>query len=278
MSAILHPTDFSETSRFAFEHALALALSMRGKLVLLHTGRRLGHSADWHKFPHVRETLARWGVIVPDLNQYELSTATGMSVVKIEEKGGDPAAAIEHYCRHNEIDLVVMATHARTGLGGLLRPSATRALAQTSRIPILVLREGMTGFAGEQGNIQIQHTLVPVASEPDPQIALDWVARLESLAGINCGRIEVLHAGNTPLEPPVIAPWPIASRFSSSLIEGAAEKVITAHARSRESGLIVMSRAGPSSLKERWIGSTSEQMMHVAPCPLLLVPEGKYAN
>jgi nucleotide-binding universal stress UspA family protein len=61
MAGILHATDFSEGAAAAFEHALALALDLGEDLTLLHAGAEAGRDVPWDRFPHVRETLARWG-------------------------------------------------------------------------------------------------------------------------------------------------------------------------------------------------------------------------
>jgi nucleotide-binding universal stress UspA family protein len=60
-----HPTDFSEASAEAFAHALALALANKQRLHLLHV-KRPEDEASWSSFPHVREALARWGIMAPN--------------------------------------------------------------------------------------------------------------------------------------------------------------------------------------------------------------------
>jgi hypothetical protein len=60
--SIVHPTDFSEASAGAFAHALRIALSAKAMLTLLHVAH--AHAAEeWTSFPHVRQTLAAWGLM-----------------------------------------------------------------------------------------------------------------------------------------------------------------------------------------------------------------------
>ncbi len=59
---IVHPTDFSEASAEAFAHALRIALAEKPTLTLLHVAEA-DEDSEWTKFPHVRETLARWGLM-----------------------------------------------------------------------------------------------------------------------------------------------------------------------------------------------------------------------
>ena len=58
---IIHPTDFSDASAEAFVHALRIALAAKARLYLLHVAS--GREDDVMDFPHVRETLARWGLM-----------------------------------------------------------------------------------------------------------------------------------------------------------------------------------------------------------------------
>ncbi len=59
---VAHLTDFSEASAEAFFHALALALAYKHRLYLLHV-KDPEREDDWSSFPHVREALARWGLV-----------------------------------------------------------------------------------------------------------------------------------------------------------------------------------------------------------------------
>lgn len=63
VESIFHPSDFSEASELAFAHALTVALLMKCELSILHAGR--GNAEDWFRFPSVRKTLERWGVLAP---------------------------------------------------------------------------------------------------------------------------------------------------------------------------------------------------------------------
>jgi len=60
--SIVHPTDFSDASADAFAHALRIALTAKAKLYILHVAMAPADE-DWMSCPHVRETLARWGIL-----------------------------------------------------------------------------------------------------------------------------------------------------------------------------------------------------------------------
>ncbi len=63
---ILHPSDFSKSSRVAFAHALKIALQSKAELELVHVQRHnIGSQKDvhWTDFPGVRATLERWKIL-----------------------------------------------------------------------------------------------------------------------------------------------------------------------------------------------------------------------
>jgi len=62
IQSIAHPTDFSPEGQAAFEHALYLALANRCRLDLLHVHDPRADD-EWDRFPHVRKTLQRWGLL-----------------------------------------------------------------------------------------------------------------------------------------------------------------------------------------------------------------------
>jgi nucleotide-binding universal stress UspA family protein len=62
---IVHPSDFSRSSRVAFAHALKIALRSNAELEIVHVERhKVGSDRDvhWTEFPGVRATLARFGI------------------------------------------------------------------------------------------------------------------------------------------------------------------------------------------------------------------------
>jgi nucleotide-binding universal stress UspA family protein len=65
IESILHPTDFSEGSMVAFNHALKLALLASSEITLLHVSPDTD-SSSWSDFPGVRETLERWELLPAD--------------------------------------------------------------------------------------------------------------------------------------------------------------------------------------------------------------------
>lgn len=275
MINILHPTDFSHASYIAFKHALRLALSVRGRLTIMHVTSAESQDADWSRFPQIRELLSHWGVVAANIDASDLTEQTGLEVRKIEASG-NVEEVIGDYLRPHAIDFLVLATHGRTGLSAMLQPSVSRKLARAGRIPVLFVPEGTPGFVNSDGGFRIATVLVPVDNDPDPQLAIDWVSRFESWTNARIRSVLALHVGEAPLSPPVHPPHLAGGTFLNLEVTGDPLAQISQAAERHQPDLIVMSMAGPSSLKERWIGSTTERTVLQAPCPVLVVPEGSY--
>lgn len=144
---ILVPHDGSDLSDEAADHAIALARSVKSKLTLLHV---VAH----------RHVVLDEGVsskLVQKLEgEYEAAAKKNAEerIAKVTaraKKGGveseskvivadDPYKEIINQARSLGCDLIVMASHGRRGLEGLLLGSETVKVLTHSRTPVLVVR------------------------------------------------------------------------------------------------------------------------------------------
>jgi nucleotide-binding universal stress UspA family protein len=62
--------------------------------------------------------------------------------VRTAVRGGTPYEVILDYVDANDVDLVVMGTHGRTGLDRYLLGSVTEKVVRTSDVPVLTVRGG----------------------------------------------------------------------------------------------------------------------------------------
>jgi len=276
MATILHPTDFGETSRSAFEHALCLAFVGQHKLILLHVETGTPDNASWAQFPHIRETLVSWNFIAAEMSQAELTKSTGMSVQKITAFGSDPAGATVHFLNRHAADLVIVGTHGRTGLNAWLHKSIALRLADAVLQPVLFVREGISGLVGPSTGKDQVCVLVPVDKEPDPQLAIDYVSQLNEEWNIPVGATLALHVGKEPLSPPVVFDKHENIRHEMHQVAGNPEQEIVNSVHRKDVDLIIMTRAGPDRLLEKFLGSTTEQVIQNADCPVLVLRAPEY--
>ncbi|MEY2562746.1 MAG: hypothetical protein QOH88_939 [Verrucomicrobiota bacterium] len=144
---VVHPSDFSEASRKAFAYALKTALIAKGKLSLIHETEDERH--DWSEFPHVRETLARWGILPAD-SPPEALEHLGIDIAKIIGTGSDPVAGVLSYLQEHGADLIVLATQHH-GFDWLRRSVAEPVARKSGEMTLFVPATGRSFVSGRMG-------------------------------------------------------------------------------------------------------------------------------
>jgi universal stress protein A len=139
---ILLPTDFSKYSAAATTYACELATKFDAELHLLHTLEthlastpNFGFGLDLPKYVSESKAAAEKslaGVLDP-------KSAEGRNVVKAMVEGS-PKVEIIKYAREHNIDLIVLATHGRTGLAHVLMGSVAESVVRTAPCPVLTVR------------------------------------------------------------------------------------------------------------------------------------------
>ena len=142
LQKILLPTDFSNHSATATKYACELATKFDAELYLLHTLE--AHLASTPEFgmglalpKHMNESRAAAekslaGVLDPKWS------AGGKVVHAVVQ--GLPQVEIVRYARNLEIDLIVLATHGRTGLAHVIMGSVAETVVRTAPCPVLIVR------------------------------------------------------------------------------------------------------------------------------------------
>jgi len=267
---IFHPSDFSEGSEVAFVHALKFALLARARLSMLHvtteSQEKVGH------FPRVRETLERWGVIPPDSSKDAVSEL-GVDVRKVVEKRGEPVPAVLSYLKRHPADLIVLATHQYRGRERWLKRSVGEPIARGSRQMTLFIPHGVAGFVSrETGSLSLRNILVPVAEDPLPQAAVEAATRVAQTLGCTDVSFTLLHVGEGDVMPECGVRWERGWAWQQVVEPGEVVGRILQTAAARGVDLIVMATNGHSGFLDALRGSTTEQVLREAHCPLLATP------
>jgi nucleotide-binding universal stress UspA family protein len=266
---ILNPTDFSPKSELAFAHALRVAVTTKAVLTLMHGGPEGGE--EWHQFPAVRQTLERWGLLEAGSRRADINKL-GVQVEKVTSHAGDVVAAISKYSAEHPVDLLVLATEQRTGLAGWLKPSVAQRTARTMAVPTLfVPAKGRTCVNMENGHVMMDQVLIPVDHAPPPGGAIERGLRAIRAFGNAGSKLTLLHVGKESTFPHVHIPSrdvPIA-RMSR---QGSPVSEILAAAEETSANLIIMVTQGTEGYLDALRGTTTEQVIRNAPCPVLSVP------
>jgi nucleotide-binding universal stress UspA family protein len=133
---ILFATDFTAQSQAAFGYAVELARRYGATLEVLHViPAEVGAVVPT---PMYLATLEEQRVdATKKLNRYDAVLSDIPHRVRYTE--GDVAPVILNAIEEDDIDLVVMASHARTGFGRLLLGSVADEVFRHSKAPVLVL-------------------------------------------------------------------------------------------------------------------------------------------
>jgi len=265
IEAIAHPTDFSQASAEAFAHALRLALEFRCRLDLLHV-RTPDGDGEWSSFPHVRETLARWELLPADVPQSKVAETLGIQVRKIEIEHRDPLEGVAQFLLLHRPGLVVMATHGAQGLRRFLSESVSEGIAQKTRVPVLFLGPAVRPFVdANTGRLHLKNAVFPLSHHPSPEHALVVFRHL-------FGKLQLatrfIHVGDERFQ----LRGPNGDPIEVSCVRGSVVDAILAAANGFLADLLVMPTAGRDGFLDALRGSTTEQVLHRAPCPLLALP------
>ena len=135
---ILVPTDGSSGVERAVEHAVDLARTYGAELHVLNVVNIASLSAGVNS-EAVVENLEDQGEELT-YRVAEQATDAGVEDVTCEVTHGIPHQAILDYAEEEDVDLVVMGTHGRTGLEHYLLGSVTEKVVRTSDVPVLTVR------------------------------------------------------------------------------------------------------------------------------------------
>ena len=133
LGTVLHPTDISEDSEHAFRLACALARDYNARLLVLHVipppmVLYAGGPVPADTWPSVEEVEEK-------LRQLKSHTPGVRLETQILE--GDPVDMILGAAEETHSDVIVMGTHARTGLGRLLLGSVAESVIRKAPCPVL---------------------------------------------------------------------------------------------------------------------------------------------
>jgi nucleotide-binding universal stress UspA family protein len=139
---ILLPTDFSTYSATATQYACELATKYDAELHLLHalevhltTTPGFGLGLALPQYTHESRAAAEKSLA----SVLDLQWSVGRKVIHAVAEGS-PKVEIIRYARTQEIDLIVMATHGRSGLAHILIGSVAESVVRTAPCPVLTVR------------------------------------------------------------------------------------------------------------------------------------------
>jgi nucleotide-binding universal stress UspA family protein len=294
---VLIPTDFSACADHALTHALEVADRFDARLHILHVVNEL--DPDWYGIADAQERAVklreqireeareRLEEMAPDR---EIDTTISLQL------SFDVADTIYEYVDEREIDLVVMGTHGRQGLDRLMLGNVAHKIVRHAPCPVMTVREEVP-WTGEE-DVSYQDVLAPIDFSDHSRAALKasktfasaYQARLHLLFVAEKRTVPTFSDTGIPgvgvveMDPEIVAN---AEKALEQLNESAGGPEVESRYHVREGNvssdivdfsethgvdLIVMATRGLTGVSRFLIGSNTERIVRVAPCPVLTIP------
>ena len=279
---ILFPTDFSECAEHAFAQASHLARHYDAVLHVLNIVVARPEDPD-NPMTYLQEMEPSGP---SDDADEECRDENGLCVVHAQEVAFTEARGILDYAERQEVDLIVMGTHGRRGLGRLLLGSVAEKVVRLASVPVLTVCQ--TTEAG--GARSIRRVLVPIDFSESTPSAL---THAKELAAVYDARLDLLHViteialpGVYGLEQVSVAEPGVQERVREAMTDlveqnPGAEVPFTIHvlvgypahdiaefATEHDIDLIVIATHGRTGLKRLFMGSVAENIVRQACCPV----------
>lgn len=273
---ILYPTDLSENGEHAFGLAVQLASALGATLHALYVA-----------VPEFDALNDR------DLEEKLLPAAppAHIPIVRAVQGGESASAMIIKYAEEHNIDLIVMGTHGRTGLGRLFAGSVAETVVRGADCPVLTVPQRAPSST-------IGHIVAAVDFSDHSETTLRHAAAFAKALDTRLTVVHVLQDIALPsVYGPEVAPivTPSLQRRSEEALRELVQRVIRdnipvdsqillgypameilRYAEQKDVGLIVVASHGLSGIEHFLIGSVTEKVVRKACCPVLTVrPAGK---
>jgi len=296
---ILSPIDFSEPSKRALRHALAIARWHESEVTVLHVEDVLLHAASVSAggYPELAKRHDQ------ELHDFINGAGGSGRNVRVHIASGDAVSRILEHATREASDLIVMGTNGRSGLARAVLGSVTERVVRQSTIPILTIPPSAESRDSDE-LIPFDPILCASDFSPACRKALDLAILMGQEAD---ARLILLHALQLPhLDSGIMPmPLPVSARIEFSefrkdalarlkrglpadalfrcrpepvVTEGRPADMILQTASTEDVKLIVMGVQARGALDRLIFGSTTRRVMQAATCPVLSIRAGQAAE
>ena len=139
---ILVPTDFSEDSDLAFQMALSIAVKYQARIFLLHVISEQS-LADYCLDQGIVDRVLNESIVFSNEKLQEAidkNQQSGDIKVIPDVRKGQPYEEILKEASERKIDLIVIASHGKTGLQKYFIGSVTEKVMKEAKCPVLLIR------------------------------------------------------------------------------------------------------------------------------------------
>ncbi len=264
---ILAPIDLTPAAGRVQDHALALAGRSGASLTLVHVHAPGQPPGDWSTLPRPEQRWAAWAAAG------SVPAEAMLEVERTEVEARDVERGLVEVLLDVLPHVLVVRTRGRHGLRRLLGGSIAEALSRRLGAITLFLPDAARGFVdGETGRVRIRRVLLPVGpSREQHQLVVDVCASLLEILGVEELDIRMVHSGTLASMPRAELPPHDGWDWDRKVGERPVLPLIREQVAAWDPDLVVMATAGHDSLADV-LGSTSEQVIRHASCPVVTVP------
>lgn len=288
VNSILFPTDGSPCAEYAQAHAAFLADQFAADLHMLHVVEAdIGSLSDLSNIVDLdeREILEQLRLPVPEA----VEAPSEERVHRVKRTDESAAQGILDYAADEDIDLIVMGTHGRRGMGRLLMGSVAEEVVRMSESPTLTV----CGPDRPTPTRDINRVLVPMGLSEHTGTLFDHARAIGATYG---AELELIHIVERSPFPPVYgvdadpaSDTAVTDRVHEALEEYAASahelgvetritvrrghpaEVILERIETAPIDLVTIATHGRSGLRRLLIGSVAEKVVRMASCPVFTV-------
>ncbi|CAJ1787147.1 universal stress protein [Aeromonas veronii] len=140
IKTLLCPVDFSQMSRAVLDYAVFMAQSHQAQLKLIHVVDQL-HGFDSYKILHMTAVEITHEMERQARTQLKELVATLPILATFDIRFGRAADEIVIQAKEDEVELIVMGSHGRSGISHLLVGSVAESVVRHAPCPVLVVRQ-----------------------------------------------------------------------------------------------------------------------------------------
>lgn len=296
---ILCPIDFSDFSRRALDHAVAVARWYGSTITLLNVCASVpaaAYTPGAPMFPPIALTSDMRTDVAALLQEFAQSEANGAVPLEFDVREGPVAQEVLAKAAGMSADLIVLGTHGRSGFERLMLGSVTEKVLRKAPCPVLTVPRH-TPDAVPAAPVLYRRILCAVDFSACSVHALTYALSLAQEADAH---LTALHVVEVPPEVPDVrdsglrAPLTLREYVAAAetdrrhrlerlipddargyctvdtmLAHGKSYREILRVAAERQSDLIVIGIHGRSTADLLFFGSTAEHVVREATCPVL---------
>jgi len=287
---ILCPVDFSEFSETAYEYAQSLACHYNATLYLLHVMDSLEPYRCCYAFPegYDEALLGMRAAAQQQLQEFAETHSQHLVKPRCTVIDGVATDLILHFAEQREVSLIVMGTHGARGFDRLVLGAVTDKVLRKARRPVVAVRKPehdvVTPGDGSDG-IHLQRIVYCTdfsacsdeALEHAVSIAEEYQAELTLLhvvEGVAATELENEITKVRERLERLIPPRAHGATKSVALIGKPYQQIVGLALESR-ADLVIMGVRGRNAADLALLGSTTERVVQLGPCPVLVVHASK---